>query len=264
MKYNVDKASELDYVRAKTEVANAVPNLYESRNSIALALWQLKAVMGVDLDLDIDVAGSLQDYSEHMFYDIHRHDDPDVSGNSSMRQLAIQAEQLANAVKLQQLASVPSLALAFSYNFNAMANDYNFSEYHWSPYSYVGLSLSIPIFAGGKRHSAVKQAKVQAQQLELQKQDAERQLKIGIRQQLSTMETAMNSLTSAQSAVESAQKAYDIAAKSYNVGRSTLTDLNAAQLALTQARLSETQAIYNFVTAKASLEQLLGVEYEAE
>ena len=262
MMRNVDKVSELDYVRAKTNVANAIPNLYDSRNSVALALWQLKAVMGVDLDLDLDIAGSLHDYTTQMFYDIHRHDDPDISANSSMRQLAIQAEELANAVKLQKLSTVPSLALAFSYNVNAMANNYDFREYNWSPYSFVGLTLSIPIFAGGKRFHAIKQAQVQANQLDLQRQEAERQLRIGIRQQLMTMETAMNSLTSARSAVESAQKAYDIAAKAYNVGRSTLTDLNSAQLALTQARLSETQAIYSFVTAKASLEQLLGVDYE--
>ena len=50
-----------------------------------LALWQLKAVMGVDLDREIDVAGKLEDYADHMFFDIHENDDPDLSGNSSLR-----------------------------------------------------------------------------------------------------------------------------------------------------------------------------------
>jgi outer membrane protein TolC len=45
---------------------------------------------------------------------------------------------------------------------------------------------------------------------------------------------------------------------------STLTELNDAQLALTQTRLSEYQAIYNFVTAKAQLEQTIGEEVNAE
>jgi outer membrane protein TolC len=47
----------------------------------------------------------------------------------------------------------------------------------------------------------------------------------------------------------------------YHVGRSTLVELNDAQLALTQARLAESQAIYNFVTAKAQLEQTIGQDF---
>jgi outer membrane protein TolC len=45
------------------------------------------------------------------------------------------------------------------------------------------------------------------------------------------------------------------------LGRSTLIELKYAQLALTQAQLAESQAIYNFVTAKAQLEQTLGQDF---
>ena len=260
-KYNVQKASELDLTRAKTTVANAIPNVYEAENSVILSLWQLKAVMGVNLDENIDVAGSLSDYAAHMFYDIQSSGELDLADNTTMRQLAIQAEQLANTIKLQKYANLPSLALGFAYNLNAMTNDFKFSEYQWSPYSYVGLSLSIPIFAGGKRANAIKQANVQASELEIQRANTERQLKIAIRQYLNTMETSMKSYSAAESAVETAKKAYDIAQKSYNVGRSTLTDLNDAQLALTQTELSVSQAIYNFVIAKANLESTLGADF---
>ena len=71
----------------------------------------------------------------------------------------------------------------------------------------------------------------------------------------------MKSYSAALSASETAQKAYDIAAKSYNVGRSTLTDLNDAQLALTQAQLGVSQAVYNFVVAKAGLGGTLGADF---
>ena len=58
-----------------------------------------------------------------------------------------------------------------------------------------------------------------------------------------------------------AQKAYDIAAASYNLGKNTLTDRNDAQLVLTQAKLAESQAIYNFIVAKAQLEQTIGCDF---
>lgn len=260
-RYNVQKASELDFVRAKTSVANAIPNVYNAESSVILSLWQLKAVMGVDLDENIDIAGSLEDYADHMFYDIHEQDSVSLSGNATIRQLALQAEQLAKTIRMQQYAYLPTLSLSFAYSYNAMTNDFKFSEYKWTPYSYVGLSLSIPIFSGGQRYHQIKQTRVQAEELSLQRVNTERQLKIGIRQNLQTMETAMKTYEAALDALGSAEKAYDIAAKSYEVGRSTLTDLNDAQLMLTQSKLSVSQAIYSFVVAKASLEQTLGADF---
>ena len=262
-KYNASKASELDLARAKTTVANAVPNLFNSENSIYLSLWQLKAIMGIDLEAEIDVKDSLLVYSEGMS-SVLNDSELSLSGNSTLRQLAIQADQLANTVKMQQYAYLPTLSLAFSYSLNAMTNDFKFEEYHWTPYSYVGLSLSIPIFSGGQRLNDLRQTRVQANQLSIQRENTERQLRIAIRQSLSTMETAVKSHESALDALESAQKAYDIAAKSYEIGRSTLTDLDAAQLALTQAQLAASQAIYNYLVAKAGLESTIGADYTAE
>ena len=263
MKYNARKASELELTRAKTTLANAIPDVYNAESSVILSLWQLKAVMGVSLDENIDVSEKLGDYANRMLGDIadSASDTLSLENNSTMRQLAIQAEQLANTVKLQQYANIPTLSLAFSYNFNAMTNDFNFSEYRWSPYSYVGVTLQIPIFAGGQRYNAIRQAKVQAAELDVQRADTERQLKIAIRQSLNQMETAMKSYGASQTALESAEKAYDITAKSYEVGSSTLTDLNDAQLALTQSQLAVSQAIYDFVIAKSSLESTIGADF---
>ncbi len=260
-KYNAQRASDLELAQAKTTLANAVPNVYDSESSVILSLWQFKAVMGVSLDENIDVAGSLEDYGDSMLYDYAESEGLSLENNSTLRQLGIQAEQLAATVRMQQYAYLPSLALSFSYSLNAMTNDFQFSEYKWSPYSYIGISLSVPIFSGGKRLNDVRQAKVQRAELSVQREENERQLRISIRQYLNQMETAMKSKGSAESALESAQKAYDIASRSYEVGRSTLTELNNAQLALTQAKLTYTQAIYNFVSAKANLEGVLGADF---
>ncbi len=260
-RYNAQKASELEYTRAKTNVAGAIPDVYNAEASVILALWQLKAVMGVNLEKNIDIAGSLSDYADTMLRDINDNSEVNLEYNTTMRQLSIQAEELANTVRLKQYAYLPTLAATFSYTANAMTNDFKFSEYQWTPYSYVGLSLTIPIFSGGKRYNDVRQAKVQKTELELTMKDTERKLRVAIRQYLNTMEANMKSYNAALETVALAQKAYDISAKSYQVGKSTLTDLNDAQLALTQAKLTESQAVYNFLLAKTSLEQTIGYDF---
>ena len=259
-KYKAQKASEMEYLRAKTTVSNAIPNLFNAESSIVLALWQLKAVMGIDLDTDIDTVGDIDDYAEHMFYDIHQHDSLDFSGNSSLRQLDIQSRTLEQSIKVNKMAYVPSISLMANINYSAVAND-PIKKMSWFPYSYAGVSLSIPIFSGFKRLNDVRQSRNQYEQLQLTRQDTERQLTIAAENYRITMETNMKSYYSAGDAVESAQKSYDIVEKSYELGRATLTDLNDAQLAVVQSRLSQSQAVYNFVVAKSNLEQLISKEF---
>ncbi len=261
MRYNAARASELDLTRAKSNVAAAIPNLYNAENSVELALWQLKAVMGVDLERNIDIAGSLEDYADQMFSDIAEGSEASLDGNTQLRQLAQQAEMLSRQIRMQQYAYLPTLALTFSYSYLTQSDIFNLSQWKWFPSSTIGLSLSIPIFSGGQRYHAIKQTRVQADELELQRVNAERQLRIGIRQSLGTMDTAMRTYDASKEALTSAEKAYDIAVKSYQLGKSTLTDLNNTELVLTQSRLAVSQAIYNFVIAKAGLEQTLGYDF---
>ena len=261
MRYNAAKASELDLTRAKANVAAAIPNLYNAENSVELALWQLKAVMGVDLDRNIDVAGTLDEYAGQMFSDIEEGSGASLEGNTTLRQLAQQAEMMARQIRMQQYAYLPTLSLTFSYSYLTQSDIFNLSQWKWFPSSTIGVSLSIPIFSGGQRYHAVKQARVQADELDLQRENTERQLRIGIRQSLGTMDTAMRTYDASKEALASAEKAYDIAVKSYQLGKSTLTDLNNTELTLTQSRLAVSQAIYNFVIAKAGLEQTLGYDF---
>ena len=257
-KYNAQKASELDMTTAKTNLAGAIPNVYSAESDVILALWQLKAVIGADLDEHIDIVGSLDDYSAQLNTE-PSYDSLSLEGNSTMKQLSIQADQLLQTVKLRQLAYVPTLAATISITYSAVSND-PMTNLGWFPYSYAGLSLNIPIFSGGRRYHDVKQARNQYEQLQLQTRSTEKQLRISVQQQLSAMQTAAKSYGASKDALASAEKAYQIAAKSYEVGRATLVELDNAQVNLTQCQLSLSNNIYSYIAAQAQLESILGEE----
>ena len=257
-KYNAQKASELDMTTAKTNLAGAIPNVYSAESDVMLALWQLKAVIGADLDACIDIVGSLDDYSAQLNAE-PSYESLSLEGNSTMKQLSIQADQLLQTVKLRQMAYVPTLAATVSITYSAVSND-PMTNLGWFPYSYAGLSLNIPIFSGGKRYHDVKQARNQYEQLQLQTRSTEKQLRISVQQQLSAMQTAAKSYGASKDALASAEKAYQIAAKSYEVGRATLVELDNAQVNLTQCQLSLSNNIYSYIAAQAQLESILGEE----
>ncbi len=257
-KFDVGSVSEYDLITSNVSVQNALPNVIEAEYTVTLALWQLKALLGIDLEKNIDVTGSLMDYIHILDkgYDISQ---LSLENNSTLKQMDMQEQMLEHAVKITKLANVPSLSVSAAYLYTALGNDGKFFKKEaWNPYSYAGLQLNIPIFAGNKRRAATREARLNLANLQLQRENVERQLRVGIVQYLNNMQSSVKKYHASAATVDQAQRGYDIAVKRYDVGRGTLVDIDNSQVALTQAELSRNQSIYNFLTAKVSLDKVLG------
>ncbi|MBQ2417854.1 MAG: TolC family protein [Alistipes sp.] len=256
--YSVGSVSEYDLITSNVSVQNAQPNMIEAEYTVVLALWQLKALLGIDLQREIDVTGSLMDYVTVMDkgYDIAH---LNLENNSTLKQLDMQEDMLNHALKITKFANIPSLSLNAAYLYTALGNDGKFFQKSaWNPYSYAGLQLNIPIFAGTKRRAATREATLNLNNLQLQRENVERQLRVGIVQYLNNMQSSVKKYHASAATVDQAQRGYDIAVKRYEVGRGRLLDIDNSQVALVQAELSRNQSVYNFLTAKVSLDKVLG------
>ena len=253
-RYNVGKASELEKLRAQVNVMNADPNVSSAENAVLLATWQLKAVMGLNLEQEIKAVGDLKDYTQQLLTPYVSEDN--ISNNSSLLQLDIQDRMLESNIRMQKKQYLPTLAASINYNYSAMGDD----ELRWFPSSTAAVSLNIPVFDGFQKHYAIKQSKINKDMLSMQREDTERQIRIAIRNYNDRIALCVKNYTAANATVEIAQKSYEISSKMYEVGKATLVELNDAQLALQQAQLTQAQAIYEFMVAKASLDELIGKE----
>ena len=81
---------------------------------------------------------------------------------------------------------------------------------------------------------------------------------------LSAQTNAIEQFVAAKEAVASAEKGYEIAQVRYRTGEGTILELNDADMALLQARLNYSQAIYNYMVAVYSLDELKGISYSAK
>lgn len=257
-RFDVGSVSEYDLITSNVSVQNAQPNMIEAEYTVVLALWQLKALLGIDLQRDIDVTGSLMDYVHIMDrgYDISQ---LSLENNSTLKQLDMQEDMLNHALRITKFANIPSLSINAAYLYTALGNDGKFFKKEaWNPYSYAGLQLNIPIFAGNKRRAATREANLNLHNLQLQRENVERQLRVGIVQYLNNMQSSVKKYHASAATVDQAQRGYDIAVKRYDVGRGTLVDIDNSQVALVQAEMSRNQSVYNFLTAKVSLDKVLG------
>ena len=120
--YYAGKTSEYEYLRAQVNVKNAEPNVYSSLTAIDLAIWQLKAVMGIDLATKIGVQGNIDQYKDElMSYTLSS--DVDLKSNSTLVQLSLQNEQIDRTIKMTKYQYIPTLSASFAYNYMAMGDD---------------------------------------------------------------------------------------------------------------------------------------------
>ena len=260
-KFEQGLVAEYDLIRAGVSVKNIEPNLLQAENAVTLAKWQLKALLGMDLDMNIECEGQLSDFQTVLQPGISMADGSLID-NTTLRQLDMQQGLLRQTLAMQKADFLPTVRLSGVYQWSSMNNDFRFKDYLWNPYSMVQLSLSMPLFTGGSRVEKVRQTQVSITQLHLQRSDIERSLQLALKQYDDNMNSCLKRFNASQNGVEQAERGYAIARKRYDTGGGTLLEMNDAELALTQARLNFNQAIYDYMVSKSELEKLLGKQHE--
>lgn len=259
-KYDEGKVSEYDKISAEVQMRNLKPSVISAGNAVELSKLQLKVLMGVTADVDIIVEGNLKDYEEQMYASMLTLDTLSLAQNSSLLQMDLNSRLLQNTLSIQQQNFMPNVALQFNYMYTCMADNFDFGNYNWNPYSNVSLSVSVPLFKYSN-FSTVKKTRLQMNQLQLNRDYAERQLRMQMDTYLNNMAASAEQVSSNKEAIVQAQKGRDIAQTLYDVGRGTVLELNSAEVALTQSELTYSQSVFDWLTAKADLDKLLGVDY---
>ncbi|MDE7237820.1 MAG: TolC family protein, partial [Paramuribaculum sp.] len=179
-RFEIGTASRYDTLRTSVAVKNIEPQLTQAEIAIRQSRLLLAMLMGIDTAPFITPATRLADYEATMYADVLAID-PSIGDNTDLRLLDIQRRQAEQAVKVNKLAFVPPLALTRNYNWTSMSNGKLFGAGdRWSPYSSVGLALSVPLFEGGGRYNSVKQSKIQARELDLQRDNLRRSIQMQV------------------------------------------------------------------------------------
>ena len=262
-KYEQGTVSEYDKISADVQMRSLKPTVVSARNGVNLANLQLKVLMGMESDVKVAVEGNLKDYEMSMFTRQAMPRPDNLTNNSTLKQLELNALQLKQTLKLQYTNFMPTLSASFQYMYTSMNDNFKFKEYDWRPYSTIGLNLSIPLFKGSN-FIQLKQTRIQMKQLEENRINIERQLTMQATGYLDNMAASTEQVVSNKEAVFQAEKGRTIAEKRYEVGKGTILELNSSEVALTEAQLTYNQSIYDYLVAKADLDLVLGIDEVTE
>ena len=252
-------ASEYDVLRSSVQVSNIEPELLQADIAIKQCQLQLKVLMGIDYEANIWPDITLNEMKREM-YGLAPGFDKNIDRNSSLRSLDIQKKMLEQNVTLKKFAWIPTLGVQFNINWNSMSNGNAFKNQRFNPYSNVALALSVPIFSGGTKYNALKQAEVQLAEMKFQRENLVSNLNMQVDLAIDNINKQVRQISTSEQGVKQAKKAHEIMQKSFEIGAATYLDLRDSELADTSAQLSYLQAIYNYLVSTSELDALLGKE----
>lgn len=249
-------ASEYDVLRSEVQVKNVEPTLLDADISVKQCQLSLNVLMGIDDALNLYPTTMMEDMQKDMYG--YLLENRSLAGNSSLRTLGLQQKMAKQNVTLKKFAYLPTLATSFNVNWLSLSNGPMFKDVDFAPYSSLGLSLSLPIFSGGTKWYALKQAQVQEKELELQRENLVNSLNMQVDLALDNINKQVKQIDSSKEGVAQAKKAHDIMQKSFQIGAASYLQLRDSELADTSAQLSYLQAIYNYLVSTSELDLLLG------
>lgn len=260
-KFNVGKVSEYDKISAEVQMRSMNSSLVSTKNALSLVKLQLKVLMGINPDLDVNIVDKLENYQNEMLLSEVTAVTDELQNNSTLKQLDLNKSMLERNLKIQRTNFMPTVAFNLTGQYQSLYNDnWKVWDYEWSPSASFTFAVSIPIFKASN-WTKLKSTKIQLSQMTDSRLNTERSLLMSVQSYRNNMASSIAQMESNKTAVEQADKAVTISAKRYEVGRGTILELNQSQVALTQAQLTYVQSIYEYLTNKSDLNYTLGREF---
>ena len=252
--YQSGRASRFDLLRAKVEVANLKPSLIQAKNNLNLAREELANILSIPSS-SLDIEGELEFKPVSLTLD--KAIKTAFTFREDLKSLIATKEMAGLSVRIAELRNRPTLSFVGNYECTNSQG-----EGEWEKSWNVNLVLSFPLFDSGRTRAYVNQARSQLNQTELMIEQLRNTIQLEVKKAFWDMQAAKETLLAQKKNVEQAEEALSIAEGRYKSGTITQVEVLDANLALTQARLNYTKALYNYNLARASLFKAMGKEIE--
>ncbi len=258
-RFDAGTTSNFDLLTAQVALANGQPPLIQARNDYRIAFEQLRQVLGASAGSNEGAAptvvGSLEaDRTEN--YQLSDALSAAAANRPELQQLSRLQSAGEQGIRASRAGYLPEFDLVGGYIWtrSPFGGAWNDRLQGWT----AGVQAQWNIFDGRATAGRVRQAKSRLEQAKLTLAETTLSVEVQVRQMYSSLVEARELVDATGKTVEQAQEALRIANVRYRAGTATQLDVLTSQVALTQARLNQLQAFYNYQVALASLRQAIG------
>jgi outer membrane protein len=261
---DVGLAPITDVHEARAQYESAVAGTIQSRNALADSYQALAEITGTPVT---GLMGLPEDFKPTLpeGKDANGWVQAALDNNPALKSQHYQVKSAEADVTAARADHLPTLYLSGSYGKNSRWGDSvdnigntttNFANDSKGPT--VGVTLSVPIFAGGATQSRVRQALAQRDVAQDQYEQQKRALERNTRSAYQNVVAGISTLEARRAALTSAKSAYDASQVGLEVGTRTVLDVLINQQNLFNAQQAYSQAKYNYLQSLLLLKQAAG------
>lgn len=242
---------KIDFDRTTVAVNNLQSNRQMIVNSLELKENALKFAIG----MPIQETFKLQEESFDVNVPTDLLDPNDLSTRTEIKLLEKQGQLHRLNRDAMKAAYYPKLSFSGNIGYLGMGQSFPFfsNSAQWSPFSAVGLNLSIPIFNGGATKSKINQATINIKLADVELEDSKLGLTLENDNARIQIKNSLLTINTNRSNVSLAKDVLDDTDNNYKNGLATLTDLLDAEKAYTEAQNNLTTALLNYKVAEIQL-----------
>ena len=256
--FRVGTVAKVDVLESQVELANAMQNLVNIQNNYDVAVAELNNYIGLPADTIIRP----QDTLSYIRYDATLGDCTSYAlenrADAAMADYAVKRAE--SAKKSAKAGWYPSVSASVS---KGLTNE-NLINHKLTDQWTAGISASWNIFDGGITRAQVNQADAALTRAKEEAAQTREQIQLEVQSAFLQLHAAEKNIGTTQAAVVLGEENYKIAQVRYAAGVGTNLDVMDASRKLTEARSNYFTALYNYNTAKASLDRYMGVPVEID
>lgn len=254
--YQAGVTDKTDYKRATIALNNAKALLKTNEELLKAKIEYLKAVMGYPAPAPLEIKYDTLEMENQIVLDTLQ------ATNYASR---IEYQLLETNLKLQQAnlkynkwSFIPNVSANGAYNLN-FQND-KFSKLYNTNYpnAFANLTVSVPIFQGGKRIQNIRNAELQINLIEADMRDLRNNINAEYAQALASYKAGLASYLALKENLDLAQEVYDVINLQYRNGVKTYLEVITSETDLRTARINYYNALYQLLSAKIDVQKALG------
>ncbi|MCB0834245.1 MAG: TolC family protein [Bacteroidetes bacterium] len=246
-----------DVLKVQVQLSNVELLGIDARNAVQLARMYLNNLMGLPLDAPVEPVSLLT-------VPVENTDPVDVFTKKAMDQRpdlkALQAryEVAGTAVKLAKGSNYPQVMAMGNYYYNRPNQRFFPTKDAFKGTWDIGLQVSFDVWNWGQTKYQTHQATAQADQVKYAKGLLEDAIRLEINRDYLAEQQAREKIVVAKETIRQAEESYRITSEKFRRGVALTTDLLDAEVAVLQAKTNHTQALVDYVLAKARLQKAVG------
>lgn len=242
----------------KITASSVNSNINNTERILVTSRKMLKLALGIDIDAPLTLTDKLDDLTSQNLVNQFTAESFNVESNINYLIAQNFTEQRALELKLEKSKALPSLSANYNFGYNAFDEKFTFFDTNqkWYNYSFLGVSLNVPIFSGFRRSARTQQAKIAVEQSQTQLTETEQRLKLQYENELSRYEFSIEEYDTAKDNLRLAERIENKQQIKFTEGLSTSFDFAEAQRQLYSAQQNFLQSMINVINTRASLETI--------